>query len=75
MDIERATFTVKELSVILGCSIRHTYKLCYEGTIPTSRQLGHKWVATRVTVMKWLESDDHISDSEYQSLIHGGKSK
>jgi excisionase family DNA binding protein len=71
----KATISVKELSVILGCSLRHTYKMCYEHKIPSAQQLGHKWIATRVTVMRWLENDNHSSDSEYQLLIHGGKSR
>jgi len=69
--------TVKETAVMLGCSIRHIYKMLYEHKIP-GFQLGTKWIIYEELLHQWLiesSTAPPISDPEFQSLIRGGKSR
>ena len=70
----KATLNVKEVAELLGVHTNTVYTYLASKQIPAIR-LGRRWLISRNAVMKWLESDDRISDSEFQSLIHGGKSK
>jgi excisionase family DNA binding protein len=68
---------VKETAVMLGCSIRHTYKMLYEHQIP-GFQLGTKWIIYEERLHQWLmesAATPPILDPEFQSLIHLGKSR
>ena len=52
---ERKTYTVKELSEVLGLGINQTYQALRDGQIP-SRRFGRRFVIPRVAVERYLES-------------------
>jgi len=76
--MEKLTVSVQELSMMLGCSIRHTYKMLYEHELPFAKQLGSKWIISKDAVIRWLnepQTEIHIRDTEYNQLFQGRKEK
>jgi excisionase family DNA binding protein len=52
--VERATYTVDELAVLLGRGRLSVYADLAAGRIP-SRRLGNKYVLSRAVIHRWLD--------------------
>ena len=57
MPVERATYTVDELAVLLGRGRLSVYTDLASKRIP-SRRLGNKYVISRAVIHRWLEKAD-----------------
>ena len=52
----RVTYTVGEVSGLLGVSRSNTYALLKSGDIP-ARRLGSRWIIPRHRFHQWLDTD------------------
>ncbi|WDZ86367.1 helix-turn-helix domain-containing protein [Micromonospora cathayae] len=52
--VEPVTYTVREVSKLLGISLGSTYALVRDGTIPATR-LGGRWLIPRTRFHAWLD--------------------
>jgi excisionase family DNA binding protein len=57
LPVERATYTVDELAVLLGRGRLSVYADLAAGRIP-SRRLGNKYVISRAVIHRWLDKAD-----------------
>jgi len=55
-QLERLTYSVRDLQVVLGMGKNTVYRLLKDGTIP-NRQYGRKYVIGKTTIKKWLEGN------------------
>lgn len=53
-EVVRLTYTVDEVSVLLGLSRNQTYEFVRQGVIP-ARRVGRRWVIARRALHEWLE--------------------
>jgi len=54
--MEKETYTMKELSELLGINYRTAYRYCTKGEIPSKKILG-KWIIPKKAIDKFLKGE------------------
>lgn len=67
---DRAVYTVKEISKLLGLTLNPTYALVRAGTIPAVK-LGGRWVVPKDRFHAWLNHPAH-TDAATDTTPTGG---